>query len=142
MNMSNLLVIGDADAIIALANLDDPSYKRASAINLSLRKAGVEPIFPVTAYVEAVTVLQRKLGRPDLVKAVIEEGQNGGIIINMIDESIMLSANGFFNPYGSKKNTLFDAIVAAVAKKYEADAIFSFDQWYTKAGFKLAEELV
>ncbi len=41
----------------------------------------------------------------------------------------------------SKHNTLFDAVVAATAKKYQADAIFSFDKFYKKQGFKLASEL-
>ncbi len=36
----------------------------------------------------------------------------------------------------------FDAVVAACAEKLEADVIFSFDDWYQKLGFKLAEELV
>ena len=42
----------------------------------------------------------------------------------------------------SKHHTLFDAIVAAVAKKYYADAIFSFDKFYKSKGFKLVSELL
>lgn len=41
----------------------------------------------------------------------------------------------------SKHATLFDGIVAAVAEKYQADAIFSFDKFYKRKGFKLASEL-
>jgi predicted nucleic acid-binding protein len=36
---------------------------------------------------------------------------------------------------------VFDALVAAVAKKNNADAIFSFDAWYQKQGFKLVTNL-
>lgn len=34
-----------------------------------------------------------------------------------------------YNPHGSKQNTLFDAVVATIAKELNADAIFSFDEW-------------
>jgi predicted nucleic acid-binding protein len=37
---------------------------------------------------------------------------------------------------------LFDALVATFAKKYNADAIFSFDEWYKNLGFKLVTSLV
>jgi predicted nucleic acid-binding protein len=37
---------------------------------------------------------------------------------------------------------LFDALVAAVAKKNNADAIFSFDEWYKKLGFTLVTGLI
>ena len=47
----------------------------------------------------------------------------------------------YFNPDTSKKNTLFDCTVAAVAEEYKADAIFSFDKFYKSKGFKLASEL-
>jgi len=40
-----------------------------------------------------------------------------------------------------KHHTLFDAVVAAVADKYQADAIFSFDKFYKSKGFKLASDL-
>lgn len=40
---------------------------------------------------------------------------------------------------GSKKNTFFDAIVAATAENLGTDAIFSFDDWYPKLGFRLLE---
>ena len=42
----------------------------------------------------------------------------------------------------AKKNTLFDAVVAAIAKRLNADAIFSFDEWYRKIGLTLTDDLI
>ena len=55
-----------------------------------------------------------------------------------VDQEILELAEALFDPYGSKQNTLFDAVVAAIAKKQKADAIFSFDVWYEKIGLTLA----
>jgi predicted nucleic acid-binding protein len=62
--------------------------------------------------------------------------------IEPVSEKTLSDAVCYFKPTeGSKHNTLFDAVVAAVAKTTNADAIFSFDRWYTKHGFALAAEL-
>ena len=53
---------------------------------------------------------------------------------------IKYAIENYFNPKMSKKNTLFDCVVAAVAKKYKVDAIFSFDDFYKKSGFTLTED--
>jgi len=47
-----------------------------------------------------------------------------------------------FNPAGSKKNTLIDCSVVAIAKKIKADGVFTYDGFYTKQGLKQAENLV
>jgi predicted nucleic acid-binding protein len=48
---------------------------------------------------------------------------------------MLTQASTLVQPFGSKQNTLFDAIVATIARKYSATGIFSFDAWYTKQGF-------
>lgn len=66
----------------------------------------------------------------------------GAFQVEYISADIMKKAAEIFDAKAiSKQNTLFDAIVAATAEKLEADAIFSFDDWYPKLGFKLASEL-
>jgi len=47
----------------------------------------------------------------------------------------------YFSSTTSKKNTLFDCIVAVTAEENKADAIFSFDKFYKRKGFKLASEI-
>jgi hypothetical protein len=59
-----------------------------------------------------------------------------------VDDVVITTAIGLYNPEGSKYNTFFDAIVAAVAKLTKADAIFSFDEWYNKQGFKITDDIL
>ena len=55
-------------------------------------------------------------------------------IVQAVDHAVLTEAADLFHPNGSKKNTPFDAVVAAIAKRFNADAIFSFDEWYRKWG--------
>ena len=52
-----------------------------------------------------------------------------------VNEQTMRAAFPYFKPdKASTHHTLFDAVVAATAKTYNADAIFSFDRWYKSLG--------
>ena len=59
-----------------------------------------------------------------------------------VDHAILTEAGDLFNPNGSKNNTLFDAVVAVIAKRLNAVAIFSFDEWYRKIGLTLTDDLI
>ncbi len=54
--------------------------------------------------------------------------------VQAVDYAILTEAGDLFKLNGSKENTLFDAVIAAIAKRFNADAIFSFDEWYRKWG--------
>jgi hypothetical protein len=92
-------------------------------------------------FFESVTALQRKLTKPELAKVVIEKVKARELPVKYIDESAFTEAVKFFNPYGSKQDTLYDALIAALARQLNA-AIFSFGQWYKKQGFILASDLL
>jgi len=141
MNKTSL-VIADADALIALANPDDIHYNTVRAISEYLDARAIAILFPVTAVFEAVTTLQRKLTKPELAQVISEKVKTGELPIRLIEEKTLLEAINLFNPHGSKQNTLYDALVAALAKHLQADAILSFDQWYKKQGFVLASDLL
>lgn len=65
------------------------------------------------------------------------------MIIEPIGQDIIAGAAKHFDPNATKKNTPFDCAVVAVADKYKADYIFSFDDFYVKkCGYKLAEDLL
>ena len=64
------------------------------------------------------------------------------MIVEPVDQSIVTRAAKYYDPKATKKNTTFDAAVAAVAEKYKADYIFGFDSFYEKKGFKLAKDLL
>lgn len=136
------IVIIDSDAIIALFNDKDSNSKRAMDILQELNKNGITIIYPATTIVEVITTLQRKIHKPKIVKAIVELIKNGNLPIESVNGDIILKSFEIFNPDGSKKDTLFDAVVATIAKKYTADAIFSFDKGYKKLGFKLITDIL
>lgn len=140
-NLSKTVVV-DTDALIALFNKDDKHAATALSLLEELYKQEVRLLYPSTTVVEAVTAIQRKLTEPDLAAQIIEVMRRNELVTEPVDQAVLEEAVKYFNPKGSKQNTLFDAIVAAIAKRYNADAIFSFDEWYTKQNFRLASELV
>lgn len=140
--MSSSIIIGDADALIALVLENDPHHKNAKKIaELLVQKQSIL-IFPVTVFPEAITSLKRAANQPEKAHMLNKKYLAGDFQTEYVDEEIMKMAAKIFDTKAvSKQNTLFDAIVAATAKKLEADAIFSFDDWYGKLGFKLAKDL-
>jgi predicted nucleic acid-binding protein len=137
-----LVVIGDADGLIALLQEDDSNHEKAVQIARWCVQQHAEVIFPLTAIVEAVTTLQRKLNNPPLAEKVRKQTIEGQLVIDEVNRETLKHASTFFNPFGSKQNTLFDAVVAMVARKYAATTIFSFDGWYTQIGFTLATDVL
>lgn len=76
------------------------------------------------------------LNKPSLIKELIGLVINGGIKILSVTEKDMLEALKQFKPYGSKHNTLFDETCLVIARKINADAIFSFEKYYKKNKMK------
>ncbi len=133
------IVVGDADSLIALVHQADSNHQRAQKISDQLFSGGYEVIYPNTTIVEAVTTLKRALNLPDKAQLINKQYQQGAFHVEYINEEIMARASRIFDKAVSKKNTFFDAIVAATAENLEAEAIFSFDDWYPKLGLKLVE---
>ena len=137
-SVSNLIIVGDADALIALALENDPNHKKAQQVVKKLKAKSATIIFPVTVFPEAITSLKRAANQPAKAHFLNRQYLRGAFQVEYINEEITKKASEIFDSTKSKQNTFFDAIVAATAQKLEADAIFSFDQWYPKLGFKLA----
>ena len=137
----NKVIVGDADVLIALIFEEDSLHRIAKDVSKKLYKTGGRVIFPNTAIAEAVTTLLRKHSNPKLASYLTEQYKDDRFAVEYVDEKIMKLAAELFNPKSSKQNTFFDAIVAACAKTLSADAIFSFDGWYRKIGFRLAVDL-
>ena len=134
----NKLVVADADALVALSLEKDPHYDKAVRLSQMFFEQAITIVYPVTVFPEAMTFLKRALNQSQKAHALNLQLQAGVFNIQFIDTEILKLATGFFDQANSKKNTFFDAIVAATARELEADAIFSFDEWYPKLGFKLA----
>jgi predicted nucleic acid-binding protein len=141
--MSNqLIVVVDADAIIAQLNSADFHHKKAMKIAEHLVSSKAKVIYPATAIVEAVTFIQRVLSNSAAAYETFELLTGGQAKIIEVNQNTLSQASNYFSPRTSKKNTMFDCIVAAIAEEYKADAIFSFDQFYKKNGFKLAAQVI
>lgn len=139
--IKQLIIIADTDAIIAQISPEDLHHKQVESLAKLLTKLQALIIFPATTVAEAATTLQRKYSNPLLAAAVLDTFADPKMIVENVDQEIIREAKKLFDPDTSKHNTFFDCIVAAVAKKHHADAIFSFDGWYTKLGFKLVSDL-
>ena len=139
--MSKLLIVGDADAIIAQTDPQDVHHEKATAVSGVLKNKDAQVIYPVTAVLEAATHMQRVLNSTASAYETAVVFSNPNIQITEVNQDTLKNALNYFSPKTSKKNTLFDCIVAVVAEENKADAIFSFDKFYKGKGFKLASEL-
>jgi len=137
----NQIVVADADALIALTLEHDPHHKKAVSLAEMFTRNLVTVIFPITVFPEAVTTLKRAFNQPEKARLINKQYQQGAFHVEYITERIMMRASQIFDKAVSKQNTLFDAIVASTAEVLEAEAIFSFDNWYVKLGFILASDI-
>ncbi|PJE63732.1 hypothetical protein COU89_01710 [Candidatus Roizmanbacteria bacterium CG10_big_fil_rev_8_21_14_0_10_45_7] len=135
------IVIADSDAIIAQTNPADIHHKKANEISQNLININAQLLYPTTTIVESTAHMQRVLNSTASAygTAVVMTSPDAQVV--EVNKQTLTNALKFFGPNTSKKNTLFDCIVAAIAQEHKADAIFSFDNFYKKKGFKLAEEL-
>lgn len=131
------IVVADSDALIALTLENDPHNEKARMISKRLSKNDAMIIFPITVFPEAITTLTRAFNQPKKAHLVNEQLKQGVFQVEYINPEIIELATELFANTISKQNTFFDAIVASTAKKLGAQEVFSFDEWYTKLGFKL-----
>ena len=134
-------IIVDADAIIAQVNPSDKHHQAATKISQSLNDMNAQVIYPSTAIAESNAYMQRVLNSTASAYGTAVVFASPGVQVAEVGGETLKHALKYFSPITSKKNTLFDCIVAAVAEDYNADAIFSFDAFYKKNGFKLVSDL-
>lgn len=136
-----MIVIVDSDGLIGISNPEDVHYLLCVRLLQKLKKLNATLIYPATTIAESTTVLQIRLNKVDTADQIIEFTKSGVFRIEPVDQAILANAATFLNKGRSKHATIFDGIVAAIAQKHQANAIFSFDKFYKKKGFKLASEL-
>lgn len=135
-------VVVDSDAIFAIYNPNDPLNTRATKTFQELVNQGYELIYPTSVVFEVISLFQRVLPTPTVTAKLTEIIKTDQVLIHVVDGDILKESATLFDPAGSKKNTLIDCSVVAIAKKMQAEGVFAFDEFYTKHGLKLAEELV
>ena len=139
----SLIVVVDSDGIVAESNLADSNHKTAVKIAEKLVEIEAKVIYPSCIVFESTTTMSRKLNNPQMAAGTLSVFADPNMIIEPIGQDIIAGAAKYFNPNASKKNTPFDCAVVAVADKYKADYIFSFDDFYVKkCGYKLAKDLL
>lgn len=137
------IVVVDSDAIVAQGNLVDTNHQTAVKIAEKLVEIEAKVIYPSCIVFESTTAMSRKLNNPQMAAGTLSVFADPNMIIEPIGQDIIAGATKYFDPNATKKNTTFDCAVAAVAHKYKADYIFSFDDFYVKkCGYKLAKDLL
>ena len=134
-------VVIDSDAIYAIYNVNDPLHTRAIKDLKWLNSNHFQLIYPTSVIFEVMSLFQRVLSTPLVTTKISDMIKRDLLIIYAIDNELLKEAINFFKPAGSKKNTLVDYSVIAIAKKIGADGVFAYDEFYTKQGLKSAEEL-
>ncbi len=135
-------VVIDSDAIYAIYNHNDPLHGKAIQTIQWLNNNHFQLIYPTSVIFEVMSLFQRVLSSPSVTMKIADLITSGMLIVYEIDKDLLKEAVSLFKPAGSKKNTLVDCSVVAVAKKIKADSIFSYDEFYKKQGLKLAEDII
>lgn len=136
------IVVVDSDAIFAIYNPNDPLNAQATQTFQELINQSYQLIYPTSVIFEVISLFQRVLPTPTVTAKLIELIKNDQILIHVVEADTLKESAALFDPAGSKKNTLIDCSVAAVAKKIKAGGVFAYDEFYTKQGLKPAENLV
>lgn len=135
-------VVIDSDAIYAVYNHNDPLHNKAIKTLQGLSSNHFQLIYPTSVIFEVMSLFQRVLKTPSVTQKLIEMITDEKLLIHTIDDELLKQSTLIFKPTGSKKNTLVDCSVVAVAKKIKANGVFAYDEFYRKQGLKLAEDLI
>lgn len=135
-------VVIDSDAIYAVYNHNDPLHNKAIKALQWLNNKNFQLIYPTSVIFEVMSLFQRVLSTPSVTQKLIEMIKEEQLLIHTIDDELLKQSTTIFKPAGSKKNTLVDCSVVAVAKKIKAAGVFAYDSFYAKQGLKSAEDLI
>lgn len=136
-------VVVDSDGLVALLYQRDAHAPAAEQILQTLIEQQARLLYPATVLIETATLFQLRLQQPAIAGQLVALIRESNLEVTPVGPELLQDALAVFRPQaGSKHHTLFDAVVAATAKAYYADAIFSFDGWYHTQGFILAQTLL
>lgn len=126
-------ILVDADALIALAFVDDGNNKKAGVIAQKL----TNDFLCVTQFtiVEVVTVLSKKVSHK-LAKTYLEFLRQKNYEEFIVDEKNKKLADEIFMSQNKKGTSWIDCFNVAIYRLNDLDAIFSFDKFYKKMGIK------
>src|SRR3990167_10276774 len=111
------IVVVDSDSIFAIYNPNDPLNTRATQTFQQLIAQGFQLIYPTSVLFEVISLFQRVLPTPTVTTKLIDMIKNDALLIQTIDSELLRKSAAIFKPAGSRRNTLIDCSVVAVAKK-------------------------
>lgn len=126
----------DADAFVALLNLDDPNHQKARRLNKYIEGQKISGISSNFAIGEAITVISQDVGHSKAVNFGQKILQNEVLIIDA-DRYHELEALKRFAQATSKNARFTDFVNMVMMDELHIDTVFSFDKHYPQAGYKL-----
>ena len=132
----------DTDALLGIFNTKDALHKNAITVAKELKKKGINTLLLPTTLSEFARLASYQIGMEEAQEAT-ETLLNSGMSVLELTDDLTKDAVSLYKNQTSKKESLFDCYVMAMAKKLGISHIFSFDEGYTKKvnGFELAKDL-
>lgn len=136
-------ILVDADALVALAKIDDSNHKKALNISRKFQKTGVMWYVSPFTIAEAATVISYKVSHKE-AKRFLTEVRNLGLGTLSLKEENLKLADKWFLKQDKKGTSYFDCYNMALLERYNKtlSGIFSFDKIYKRNKFKLIEDIV
>jgi len=127
-------ILVDADALVALAKLDDSNHKKALIIAKRLKKDTLF-ITPLTIP-ETATVISYRVSH-NSAKVFLLDARKRNLVELPLNLSEVNAADEIFLAQKRKGISWIDCLNVALIKINSFDGIFSFDKFYPKQGIKL-----
>ena len=135
MNSEFIKIFIDADAFIAFNNLSDALHKKAVDTLKQLSKGKFRYYTSLNVLMEAVTIVNQKVGKKQAVLLLRELRSGNYAIINPSQREVLLTED-LFKSIKSKNVSYSDCLSFIFMKANNIDWVFSFDIHFKKQGFK------
>ena len=136
-----LSVLIDADALVALAKVDDTNHKLALDLHRKLEQ--IKAIFYISPFTipEVSTVLSYKVSHQAALE-FLRAARNSEFVELEFTMPVRNLSDKWFSKQTKKGVAYFDCVNMALFEYYRLDAIFSFDGIYKKNVFKIVNEII
>lgn len=129
-------VFVDADALVAISDINDSNHKRATNLAEVLREENLGLFISSFAFGEALTVVSQNVN----LKKAVDLGRSirrGMCSIIEVGSRQIGKAFVRFSKQTSKNSRFTDMVNMVLMDELKIDTIFSFDGHYPNSGFKL-----
>ncbi len=135
MAVKNKYLVLDSSALIALANKNDSTHKKAVDILQSISQQRHFGLLPNDIFIETINTIGKKLSKTLAIKTARQVGEFKWLDITESGKGVR--ENGIEKFIQTKSDvSLTDCIVMATADEYKTKLIFGFDKHFKTAGYK------